>query len=269
MAEKIFCSHSLTGQDLMLLRSIIVKNEETMNCIDSWFDGMLDKLAEFSMSTAQHASLGPMIVDIAKKSKIKHGLLKYSYKDTVVKFTVDDKTNTVVCELYLFEDRLKEALGCWNSVIWVRLGKHTTLHDLRYCIRYNQFTYGSCIKPNMEAGMTRSEVLNIITDEITDFIAVMLFSVMKRKPQATTKTVESHIVYSKQRSHTSHAQEDIVVDETKKTPVYHNINRERAEHGPMKYQYVVRAHYRHYKSGAVAYIHEQIRCKDKPKKEDI
>ena len=268
MAEKRFGKNSLTGQDMVLLRSIIIKNQETMDFIDCWFDSMLDKLAELTTSDAQHASLGPMIVDIAKKSKIKHGLLRYSYKDTIVKFTVDDKTNTVVIELYLFDDKLKESLGCWNSVVWMQLGKDTTLHGIYYGTRSNKFTYNCCIKPNMKAGMSRMDVVNIITSEIVDFIAVMLYSVMKRKP-ATTKTVESHIVYSKKSSYTSHANDNIVVDETKKTSVYHSINRERAEHGPMKYQYVVCAHYRHYRSGAVAYIHEQVRCKDKPKKGEL
>lgn len=130
MAEKRFCKNSLTGQDMVLLRSIIIRNQETMDCINCWFDGMLDKLAELTTSDAQHASLGPMIVDIAKKSKIKHGLLRYSYKDTIVKFTIDDKTNTVIIELYLFDDKLKESLGCWNSVVWMQLGKDTTLHGI-------------------------------------------------------------------------------------------------------------------------------------------
>lgn len=80
-------AYPLASQDLVSLKSIIIKNEITMDYINSWFDTMLDVLSDAVHYPARHVHLGSMIYDIAEKSKIEYGLFRYSYKESIIKRT--------------------------------------------------------------------------------------------------------------------------------------------------------------------------------------
>lgn len=254
----------LVAQELLLSRSIVVKNKETADYIMMWFDTMLDKLQDITGVNAIDASLGSMIYDIAERTKIKRGLFRYGYKKTIIRFDVDPYLHTVLVDLYLFDDVLKVAPGCYNSVVRLNLNKDISIAGFQRILKKHSYFHATVIVPNREKGMCRYEVTNTVVGELVDFIAIMLFSVMRRK----TITSVSQIVMPpkrKNRPRNTTPSDLVTIDETKKTPIYKNINRKR---GPVDHQYTVRGHYRHYKSGHVTYVSSYVCCKNKPKKGD-
>ena len=257
----------LKAQELLLAQSIIINNEKTTDYITMWFDGMLDKLCEMTGQRTYFASLGSMIYDISEKTKVKRGLFRYNYKKTVIRYDTDPLKHTIHVDLYLFDDVLKVSAGCYNSVISFTFNGNTSIRNIENGLTCNSYFMATTYIPNREAGMSRDRILTKVTGELMDFIAIMLFSVMRRK---TIIQHPNHTVFpNAAKTNTTHSKrkvndlsfENVTIDETKKTPVYKNINRSR---GHIDHQYFVRGHYRHYKSGIVVYIQPQVRCKDKP-----
>lgn len=99
-------AYPLTAYDFDSLRSIVIKNDITMNYINSWFDTMLDILSEAVHYPVGGMYLGSMIYDIAEKSKIKRGLFRYSYKKSIIRFAIHKETHEIELDLYLFDDLL-------------------------------------------------------------------------------------------------------------------------------------------------------------------
>ena len=257
----------LSAQELLLARSIVIKNETTVEYIRMWFDSMLDVLCCALDKDSYDVDLGSMIYDIAEKSKVKHGLFRYSDKETIIRYVADPHKHTVKVDLYMFDDVLKDALGCYNTTVRFEFGKWTTIGNIRHSLLKNPYFKRTTMKPNEQLGMTRNEVLDIVTGELMDFIAIMLFSVIRRRtlPAQAHNTLASNeprkqIIHHRE---TSAKYDNVMIDETKRSPIYTNINRRR---GPIDHQYSVRGHFRHYKSGRVIYIEPYIRCKDKPVK---
>ena len=257
----------LSAQELLLAQSIVIKNETTVEYIRMWFDSMLDVLCDTLEKDSYIVDLGSMIYDISGKSKVKHGLFRYSNKETIIRYAVDQLKHTIKVDLYMFDDVLKVAPGCYNSVVRFEFGKGTTIGSIRHGLYKNAYFKRNVMKPNEQIGMTRKEVVDIVTGELMDFIAIMLFSVIKRR------TLPEHVHHESTSSDpnrtTIHHREtlakydNIAIDETKRSPIYTNINRRR---GPIDHQFSVKGHFRHYKSGRVIYIEPYIRCKDKPVK---
>ena len=101
----------LSAQELLLAQSIIIKNETTVEYIRMWFDSMLDVLCDTLEKDSYIVDLGSMIYDIAVKSKVKHGLFRYSNKETIIRYAVNPDKHTVKVDLYMFDDALKVALA--------------------------------------------------------------------------------------------------------------------------------------------------------------
>ena len=257
----------LSAQELLLAQSIVIKNETTVEYIRMWFDSMLDVLCDTLEKDCYIVDLGSMIYDIAGKSKVKHGLFRYSNKETIIRYAVDQFKHTIKVDLYMFDDVLKVAPGCYNSAVRFEFGKGTTIGGIRHGLYKNPYFKRNVMKPNEQIGMTRKEVVDIVTGEIMDFIAIMLFSVIKRR--TLPEQVHHESTSSESNRTTVHHREtlakydNIAIDETKRSPIYTNINRRR---GPIDHQFSVKGHFRHYKSGRVIYIEPYIRCKDKPVK---
>lgn len=257
----------LSAQELLLARSIVIKNETTVEYIRMWFDNMLDILCDTLSEDSHDVSLGSMIYDIAEKTKVKHGLFRYSDKETVIRYVADQHKHTIRVDLYMFDDMLKVAPGCYNTAVRFEFGKGTTIGHIRYGLYKNPYFKRNVMKPNEQLGMTRNEVVDIVTGELMDFIAIMLFSVIKRRTlpaqtyhESTSSEPKRTIIHHRE---TSAKYDNIAIDETKRSPIYTNINRRR---GPIDHQFSVKGHFRHYKSGRVIYIEPYIRCKDKPVK---
>lgn len=257
----------LSAQELLLARSIVIKNETTVEYIRMWFDNMLDILCDTLSEDSHDVSLGSMIYDIAEKTKVKHGLFRYSDKETVIRYVADQHKHTIRVDLYMFDDMLKVAPGCYNTAVRFEFGKGTTIGSIRHGLYKNPYFKRNVMKPNEQLGMTRKEVVDIVTGEIMDFIAIMLFSVIKRRTLPEQDRHESSSSESKRtiihHRETLAKYDNIAIDETKRSPIYTNINRRR---GPIDHQFSVKGHFRHYKSGRVIYIEPYIRCKDKPVK---
>lgn len=257
----------LSAQELLLAQSIVVKNDTTVEYIRMWFDGMLDVLTDTLGKDSYIVDLGSMIYDISEKNKVKHGLFRYSNKETIIRYAVDLHKHMIKVDLYMFDDALKTAPGCYNTAVRFEFGRGTTIANIRYGLFKNPYFKRTIMKPNEQLGMTRNEVVDIITGELMDFIAIMLFSVIKRR----TIPVQAHhdSTSSEPRKQIIHHRElsakydNVTIDETKRSPIYTNINR---RHSPIDHQCPVRGHFRHYKSGRVIYIEPYIRCKDKPVK---
>lgn len=257
----------LSAQELLLAQSIVIKNETTVEYIRMWFDSMLDVLCDTLEKDSYIVDLGSMIYDISEKSKVKHGLFRYSNKETIIRYAVDPHKYTIKVDLYMFDDALKVAPGCYNSVVRFEFGKGTTIGSIRHGLYKNPYFKRNVMKPNEQLGMTRKEVVDIVTGEIMDFIAIMLFSVIKRRTlpvqdhhESTSSETKRTIIHHRE---TLAKYDNIAIDETKRSPIYTNINRRR---GPIDHQFSVKGHFRHYKSGRVIYIEPYIRCKDKPVK---
>lgn len=257
----------LSAQELLLARSIVIKNETTVEYIRMWFDNMLDILCDTLSEDSHDVSLGSMIYDIAEKTKVKHGLFRYSDKETVIRYVADQHKHTIRVDLYMFDDMLKVAPGCYNTAVRFEFGKRTTIGHIRYGLYKNPYFKRNVMKPNEQLGMTRNEVVDIVTGELMDFIAIMLFSVIKRRTlpvqdhhESTSSEPKRTIIHHRE---TLAKYDNIAIDETKQSPIYTNINRRR---GPIDHQFSVKGHFRHYKSGRVIYIEPYIRCKDKPVK---
>lgn len=257
----------LSAQELLLAQSIVIKNETTVEYIRMWFDSMLDALCDTLKKDCYIVDLGSMIYDIAEKSKVKHGLFRYSNKETIIRYAVDPHKHTIKIDLYMFDDVLKVAPGCYNSAVRFEFGKGTTIGSIRYGLYKNAYFKRNVMKPNEQLGMTRDEVVGIVTGELMDFIAIMLFSVIKRRTlpvqvhhESTSSEPRKQIIHHRE---TMAKYDNIAIDETKRSPIYTNINRRR---GPIDHQFAVKGHFRHYKSGRVIYIEPYIRCKNKPVK---
>lgn len=258
--------NTLSAQELLLAQSIVIENETTVEYIRMWFDSMLDVLCDTLGKSSYNVDLGSMIYDIAEKSKVKHGLFRYNDKETIIRYVVDQYKHTVLVDLYMFDDVLKVAQGCYNTTVRFELGKNTTIKGLRYGLLDNPYFKRATMKPNEKLGMTRNDIIDIVTGEVMDFIAIMLFSVIRRRTihayhnDSTSSGPRKPIIHHRELSEKYN---NVTIDETKRSPIYTNINRRR---GPIDHQFAVKGHFRHYKSGRVIYIEPYIRCKNKPVK---
>jgi hypothetical protein len=269
-------AYPLASQDLVSLKSIIIKNEITMDYINSWFDTMLDVLSDAVHYPARQVYLGSMIYDIAEKSKIEYGLFRYSYKESIIKFSINKEDHEITLDLYLFDDVLPAADGCDRTVIHFILYNYTSFRNLWFAVKKNTYIYWNSVIPNKDAGIPKGEVFGIIVREIEDFLAAMLFTVIRGKPiqreSRTTSLPVKENTHKETKPHSSHSDNSpIIIDALDKDTIRRNINASRVgeKHHEMRYRHIVRGYYRHYKDGRTVWVSSYVRCKNKGSKADV
>jgi hypothetical protein len=269
-------AYPLSERDLTSLRSIIIKNEITMDYINSWFDTMLDILSEAVHYSAGGMYLGSMIYDIAEKSKIKYGLFKYSYKKSIIRFAIHKETHEIELDLYLFDDVLPVSAGCEKTVVHFILYRETSFHNIWYSVAGNPYTYKNFVLPNMNFGIYKTDVFKIIVNEIEDFLAAMLFSVIRGKPaRHETRTISLPVEETHKETKKPHSDRTdtspVIIDALDKATIRRNINISRVgeKHHEMRYRHIVRGYYRHYKDGRTVWVSSYVRCKNKGSKADV
>lgn len=269
-------AYPLTAYDFDSLRSIVIKNDITMNYINSWFDTMLDILSEAVHYPVGGMYLGSMIYDIAEKSKIKRGLFRYSYKKSIIRFAIHKETHEIELDLYLFDDLLPVSAGCEKTVVHFILYRETSFHNIWYSVAGNPYTYKNFVLPNMNYGIYKTDVFRIIVKEIEDFLAAMLFSVIRGKPiQHETHTTSSYAEENHRETKTKHSDHTdtgpIIIDALDKATIRRNINISRVgeKHHEMRYRHIVHGHYRHYKDGRTVWVSSYVRCKNKGSKSEV
>lgn len=269
-------AYPLASQDLVSLKSIIIKNEITMDYINSWFDTMLDVLSDAVHYPARQIHLGSMIYDIAEKSKIEYGLFRYSYKESIIKFSINKEDHEIVLDLYLFDDVLPAAAGCDRTVIHFILYKYTSFRNIWFAVKKNTYIYWNSVIPNKDAGIPKGEVFDIIVHEIEDFLAAMLFTVIRGKPiQRESRTTSLPVKENTHKETTPHSSRSdnspIIIDALDKATIRRNINTSRVgeKHSEMRYRHTVHGYYRHYKDGRTVWVSSYVRCKNKGSKSEV
>lgn len=269
-------AYPLAAQDLVSLKSIIIKNEITMDYINSWFDTMLDVLSDAVHYSAKKMHLGSMIYDIAEKSKIEYGLFRYSYKETIIKFAINKEDHEIALDLYLFDDVLPAAVGCDRTVTHFILYNETSFRNVRFAVMGNPYIYKNCVVPNMDAGIPKGEVFDIIIREIEDFLAAMLFTVIRGKliqrESRTTSSPMKENAHKETKTHSSRNDNSpIIIDALDKATIRRNINASRVgeKHSEMRYRHIVHGYYRHYKDGRTVWVSSYVRCKNKGSKSEV
>nr|DAP97917.1 MAG TPA: hypothetical protein [Caudoviricetes sp.] len=269
-------TYPLASQDLVSLKSIIIKNEITMDYINSWFDTMLDVLSDAVHYPARQIHLGSMIYDIAEKSKIEYGLFRYSYKESIIKFSINREDHEIALDLYLFDDVLPAADGCDRTVIHFILYNYTSFRNMWFAVKKNTYIYWNSVIPNKDAGIPKGEVFGIIVREIEDFLAAMLFTVIRGKPiqreSRTTSLPLKENTHKETKPHSSHSDNSpIIIDALDKATIRRNINASRVgeKHHEMRYRHIVHGYYRHYKDGRTVWVSSYVRCKNKGSKAEV
>ena len=269
-------AYPLASQDLVSLKSIIIKNEITMDYINSWFDTMLDVLSDAVHYSAKHMHLGSMIYDIAEKSKIEYGLFRYSYKESIIKFSINKEDHEIALDLYLFDDVLPAAAGYDRTVIHFILYNDTSFRNMWFAVKKNTYIYWNTVIPNKDAGIPKGEVFGIIVREIEDFLAAMLFTVIRGKPiqreSRTTSLPVKENTHKETKPHSSHSDNSpIIIDALDKATIRRNINASRVgeKHSEMRYRHTVHGYYRHYKDGRTVWVSSYVRCKNKGSKLEV